>query len=236
MHSWKELIICVLHLVCRVRHGIWMLSVIPCVSVHLSQYRRLISSGCHLRLREWAPCLRWSNRFSSVSLWSNSAFLIKVLSLQFMNQPIVLVALQADKTDIRVELCPVRSLRVYTNNTTAWIKIDQLFVWFSDMHRECFAFQTEAGTLGNSGNFSCVQICRAICTFIYPPSLYSCFGNILGSVQGSVTLWDWCCSNLKFILQILSFLQIKCDFLASGLFCSVISLYNCFARGFLRTV
>lgn len=67
-----------------------------------------------------------------MSLWPNLAFLPKILSPQFINQPIVLAALPADQADIRLELSPVRSLKGYIDKTAAWRKTDHLFVCFSD--------------------------------------------------------------------------------------------------------
>lgn len=70
----------------------------------------------------------------SKKLWHNPAFLPKSISLSphVMNQPIVLTALPADQADIRLELCPVRSVRADIDKTAAWCMTDQLFVCFSD--------------------------------------------------------------------------------------------------------
>lgn len=63
-----------------------------------------------------AQCMRWGPEDSQVTSWPNPAFLPKVLSPQFANQPIVLAAFRTDD-EARSELCPVRTLRQYVSQT-----------------------------------------------------------------------------------------------------------------------
>lgn len=78
-----------------------------------------------------AQCMRWGPEDSQVTLWPNPAFLPKVLSPQFANQPIVLAAFRPDD-EPRSELCPVRALRQYVSQTAQWRKTDQLFIRFGE--------------------------------------------------------------------------------------------------------
>ncbi|KAL2096973.1 hypothetical protein ACEWY4_006180 [Coilia grayii] len=76
-------------------------------------------------------CMRWGPEDSQVTLWPNPAFLPKVLSTQFANQPIVLAAFCPDGKS-RSELCPVRALCQYVSQTALWRKTDQLFIRFGE--------------------------------------------------------------------------------------------------------
>lgn len=79
-------------------------------------------------------CLRWGPELDRVTLWPNPAFLPKVLSPQFVNQPLVLAAFQPTDESRRV-LCPVRALHRYVSVTAQWRTTDQLFVRFGACRR-----------------------------------------------------------------------------------------------------
>ncbi len=71
-------------------------------------------------------CLRWGPEDSQVTLWLNPAFQPKVLSPQFMNQPIQLAAFMQEGRASRAALCPVRMLKQYVLRTASLCVTDQL--------------------------------------------------------------------------------------------------------------
>ena len=74
-------------------------------------------------------CLRWNPDGSGVVLWPNVAFLPKVLSRTYFNQPIQLARFNSPSEGNESEmLCPVRALRAYIAATAGIRQSEQLFV------------------------------------------------------------------------------------------------------------
>jgi len=64
-------------------------------------------------------CLRWNSDGSGVTLWPNAAFLPKVLTCSYLNQPVRLAQFDPPSGEERSKLlCPVRALRTYVEATT----------------------------------------------------------------------------------------------------------------------
>ncbi len=97
-------------------------------------------------------CLRWGPECKQVTLWPNPAFLPKVLSLQYVNKPIIISAFTDDHRSV---LCPVRALRQYVGVTAAWRATDQLFVCYGD-HRKGTAVSKDRLSHWVTGNCACL--------------------------------------------------------------------------------
>lgn len=153
-------------------------------------------------------------------------FLPKILSPHIMNQLIVLAALPEDQTDMTGAI--IRSLKTLIQQQLGIRQTSYLFVLLMHTGVLCFpnrlvhwVAQVISHAHEFAGQFVPSSIhCHSTCVF----------GN-MGSIQGSVTLWDLRCSNLEFSLHVFSFLQMECDSLASGV-CSDLCMYGWFARGF----
>lgn len=67
-------------------------------------------------------CLHWNPYWAAATLWPNPAFLPKIVSSSYVNQPLCLAAFeypaQGDKSDANcVLLCPVWALRMHIQET-----------------------------------------------------------------------------------------------------------------------
>lgn len=87
-------------------------------------------------------CLRWSSDGSGVTLWPNVAFLPKVLSSSYMNQPIQLSRFEPPLQENALELlCPVQALKAYVDATAGVWQGEQLFVCYAGPRKGCVILQ-----------------------------------------------------------------------------------------------
>ena len=85
-------------------------------------------------------CLRWNSDDSGVTLWPNTAFLPKVLSRTYLNQPIQLARFNPPPEEGAGEVrpsCPVRALKAYVEATASIRRSDQLFVCYGGPKKGC---------------------------------------------------------------------------------------------------
>ena len=81
-------------------------------------------------------CLRWNPDGSGVILWPNVAFLPKVLTTTYVNQPIKLACFDPPSGEGGSPLlCPVRALQAYIDATAGIRQGDQLFVCYGGPRR-----------------------------------------------------------------------------------------------------
>jgi len=81
-------------------------------------------------------CLRWNSDGSGVTQWPNAAFLPKVLTRSYLNQPLRLAQFDPPSGEEWSKLlCPVRALRTYVEATTGIRQSEQLFICYGRPRR-----------------------------------------------------------------------------------------------------